>query len=109
MVLNWIYGTENISVSGNVGYGTVSAEEVGILIMWVGEPLPCTTANVLKDIWTFLGVGHMDMCTVLIGGCHKIPDNFDKGISGLGRICMDGWISEWAKDNEVTGGRRWWN
>jgi len=102
-VLDWIYGTSSVSVSGNVGYSTVGAEEMGI-----GEPLPCTTANVLDNRWT-LGVGQVDMCAILIGGTHDIPDIFDKGISGLGGICMYGWISERANDNEVTGGWGGWN
>lgn len=64
-MLDWIYGTSSISVSGNMGYSTVGAEEMSILIIWVlwrvrmlgvkkeeetyGDPLPTTTTNVFDD------------------------------------------------------------
>lgn len=80
-MLDRIYRTSSVSVSGNVGYSTIGAEEMGILIMWVlwrvrrlwvnkkektyGDPLPTTTANVFDD-------GQVYMCPALIGGSQNL-------------------------------------
>lgn len=99
-MLNWIYGTSSVSVSGNVGDGTVGAEEMGILIIWVRDPLPTATANVFDD-------GQVYMCTVLIDSTQDIGYDWDKGVPGIGGIFWYRWMSEWTDDDEVAGsGRR---